>query len=349
MSSGIPTRVLTTRGGRALPFTGLGFGAAPIGNMRRVLSEAEAEATVRRAWDLGVRYFDTAPLYGHGLSEQRVGRALAGERRDGFLLSTKVGRVLDPCRPGEEASGIYLGVPPVKVRYDYSYDGVMRSYAESLSRLGLDRVDILYVHDIDATAHGDREGAEARTRELIDEGGWRALDELRGAGDVSAIGAGVNEWQPCARLLELADPDIFLLAGRYTLLEQEALATLLPTCEQRGVGVVIGGPFNSGVLATGATPDALYDYAPAPPEILVRTAAIEAICARHGVRLARAALQFPLGHPAVVSVIPGGQTPEQVAENHDLLREPVPDRLWRDLKAAGLMSLDAPTPEEAVD
>jgi D-threo-aldose 1-dehydrogenase len=347
MPASLPKRTLTTRSGRALGFSAFGFGAAPIGNMNRVLSQAEAEATVRQAWALGLRYFDTAPLYGHGLSEQRVGGALRGEPRDSFLLSTKVGRLLKPCAPGDEDSGIYVGVPQVKVAYDYSHDGVMRSYEASLKRLGLDRVDILYVHDIDAMTHGSREAAEARTRALVDQGGWRALDELRAAGDVAAIGAGVNEWQPCARLLQLADPDIFLLAGRYTLLEQEALAALLPACAARGVGVVVGGPFNSGILATGAVPGALYNYAPAPEPILRRTAAIEAVCARHGVRLAQAALQFPLGHPAVVSVIPGGQTPDQVAENLALLDAPIPARLWADLKAAGLMSLDAPTPEAA--
>jgi D-threo-aldose 1-dehydrogenase len=340
-----PPRTLTTRAGRALTFSAFGFGAAPIGNMNRVLSEAEAEATVRAAWTAGLRYFDTAPLYGHGLSEQRVGAVLKGEPRDVFLLSTKVGRLLEPCAPGEEDSGIYQGVPPVKVAYDYSYDGVMRSHEASLRRLGLDRVDILYVHDIDAMTHGSRGGAEARTRELIDQGGWRALDELRAAGDVAAIGAGVNEWEPCARLLELADPDIFLLAGRYTLLEQEALETLLPACAARGVGVVVGGPFNSGVLATGPVPGAIYNYAPAPEAILRRTAEIEAVCARHGARLAQAALAFPLGHPSVVSVIPGGQTPDQVGQNLALLNAPIPDRLWADLKAAGLMRPDAPAPE----
>jgi D-threo-aldose 1-dehydrogenase len=344
---GIPTRDLTTKAGRVLSFTVLGFGTAPIGNMRRVLSDAEAEATIRRVWELGGRYFDTAPLYGHGLAEQRTGAVLRGEPRDSYLLSSKVGRLLEPCAPGEEDSGIYHGVPALKVRFDYSHDGVMRSHEESLKRLGLDRIDILYVHDIDVMTHGSREAAEARTRELIDQGGWRALDELRSRGDVAAIGAGVNEWEPCARLLELADPDIFLLAGRYTLLEQEALAVLLPACSARGVGVVIGGPFNSGVLATGARPGAMYNYLPAPQAILERTAAIEAICERHNVRLAQAALQFPFGHPAVVSVIPGGQSRAEVEQNGALLDAPIPHRLWRDLKRAGLMSLDAPEPTEA--
>lgn len=345
MPASLPMRTLTTQAGRTLAFSALGFGAAPLGNMNRVLSEAEARATVRQAWTLGLRYFDTAPLYGHGLSEHRVGGALRDEARDSFLLSTKVGRLLESCAPGEEDSGIYLGVPPFRIAYDYSYDGVMRSHEASLARLRLDRVDILYVHDIDAMTHGSAEAAEARTRELIDQGGWRALDELRAAGDVAAIGAGVNEWEPCARLIELADPDIFLLAGRYTLLEQEALATLLPTCIARGIGVVVGGPYNSGILATGPLAGAIYNYAPAPEPILRLTGAIEAVCARHGTPLAQAALQFPLGHPAVVSVIPGGQTPDQVVQNLALLNAPIPDTLWRDLKAAGLMSLDAPTPE----
>jgi D-threo-aldose 1-dehydrogenase len=343
----LPTRDLTTKAGRRLTFTALGFGTAPIGNMRRVMSDAEAEATVASAWERGGRYFDTAPLYGHGLAERRTGAVLRDQPRDAFLLSTKVGRLLEPCAPGGEASGIYEGVPPFKVRFDYSYDGVMRSYEESLARLGLGRVDILYVHDIDAMTHGSPEAAEARTRELIDQGGWRALDELRAAGDVAAIGAGVNAWEPCMRLLELADPDIFLLAGRYTLLEQDALISLLPTCAAKGIGVVVGGPFNSGLLATGAAPGAVYNYAPAPREVLERTDLIEAVCATHGVRLAQAALQFPLGHPSVVCVIPGGQTPAEVFDNADLLRAPIPDTLWRDLKRAGLMSLDAPTPIEA--
>ncbi|HXQ45917.1 MAG TPA: aldo/keto reductase [Caulobacteraceae bacterium] len=343
----LPTRDLTTRAGRTLSFTALGFGTAPIGNMRRVMSDAEAEATVESAWDRGGRYFDTAPLYGHGLAERRTGAVLKHKPRDTFLLSTKVGRLLEPCAPGEEASGIYEGVPPFKVRFDYSYDGVMRSYEESLGCLGLDRVDILYVHDIDVMTHGTPEAAEARTRELMDQGGWRALDELRTRGDVAAIGAGVNEWEPCVRLMQLADPDVFLLAGRYTLLEQDALISLLPACVAKGVGVVIGGPFNSGILATGSRPGAMYNYAAAPHDILARTDLIEAVCATHGVRLAQAALQFPLGHPSVVCVIPGGQSPAEVMENLALLEAPIPDTLWRDLKRAGLMSLDAPAPMAA--
>jgi len=342
-----PPRTLTTRAGRALSFTSLGFGGAPLGNMHRVLDETQAQATVRAAWSLGLRFFDTAPLYGHGLSERRIGDALRGEDRDAFLLSTKVGRLLEPCSPGDEDSGIFLDTPHSRVVYDYSYGAVMRSFEASLERLGLDRIDVLLVHDIDAATHGSQERSEHHIRALVDGGGWRALDELRGAGVVSAIGAGLNEWELSERLLGLVDPDLFLLAGRYTLLEQTALESFLPACSARGVGVIIGGPFNSGVLATGPVLGAMYNYALAPPWVLDRAKALQTLCRRHGVNLAQAALQFPLGHPAVVCVIPGGQTPGEVERNVEMLGRPVPAALWSDLKAAGLLRADAPTLEDA--
>lgn len=342
-----PPRTLTTRAGRTLSFTSLGFGGAPLGNMHRVLDEAEARATVRAAWSLGLRLFDTAPLYGHGLSERRIGDALRGEDRKTFLLSTKVGRLLEPCAPGDEDSGIFLETPHDRIVYDYSRDGVLRSFEASQKRLGLERIDILLVHDIDAPTHGSAERSDRHIRALIDGGGWRALDELRAAGVVGAIGAGLNEWALCERLLGLVDPDLFLLAGRYTLLEQTALDSFLPACSARGVGVVIGGPFNSGVLATGPVSGATYNYAPAPPWVLDRTKALQALCRRHGVSLAQAALHFPFGHPAVVSVIPGGQTPGEVRRNVATLGQPVPAALWSDLKAVGLLRADAPTLEEA--
>ncbi len=338
-----PTRTLTTRAGRTLSFTRLGFGSAPLGNMHRALDEAAALATVRTAWSLGLRFFDTAPLYGHGLSERRIGDALRGEDRDSYLLSTKIGRLLEPCAPGEEDSGIFIATPPNRVVYDYGYDGVMRSFEASLERLGLERIDILLVHDIDAVTHGSAEVSQAHIRALVDGGGWRALDELRRAGVVSAIGAGLNEWELSERLLGLLDPDLFLLAGRYTLLEQTALASFLPACSARGVGVIVGGPFNSGVLATGPVQGAMYNYAPAPPWVLDRVKSLEGVCGRHGVSLAQAALHFPFGHPAVVSVIPGGQTPGEVERNVATLGQPVPAALWSDLKAAGLMRADALT------
>jgi D-threo-aldose 1-dehydrogenase len=332
-------RMFTPPHGRTLAFTALGFGGAPLGNMHRALDEREAVATVRAAWDAGLRYFDTAPLYGHGLSEARIGRALAGEARDGFVLSSKVGRVLEPCAPGDEASGIYRQTPPLKVRFDYTRDGVLRSFAASLDRLGLDRIDVVYVHDLEPAAHGAR--YETRWRELTAGGGWRALDELRAAGAVAALGLGVNAAAPCERMLAELDPDLFLLAGRYTLLEQAPLHGLLPACERRGVGIVIGGPYNSGVLAR---PDGTFDYAAAPPEVMARVERLRAVCDRFSVALPAAALQFALAHPAVVSVIPGGQTPGEVVANAAMLDAPAPAALWAALKDEALVDPAAPAP-----
>jgi D-threo-aldose 1-dehydrogenase len=309
--------------------------------MGRVLSEAEADAVLHAAWAGGVRYIDTAPLYGHGLAENRVGRALKGKPRNDVLLSTKVGRVLSPCRTGEEDSGIYLAPPSFKASFDYRYDGVMRSFEQSLARLDLDRVDLLFVHDLELAAHGSVETYEARWSELVDGGGWRALDELRGAGAVAAIGMGVNQTAPCERMLAELDPDLFLLAGRYTLLEQAPLRSLLPACGRRGVGVVVGGPYNSGVLARRG---GWYDYARPTTEVLAKVDRLAAVCDALGVSLRAAALQFPTAHPAVVSVIPGGQTQEEVRANVQLMAEVIPDDLWARLKAEGLLDATAPTP-----
>ncbi|HEX8667553.1 MAG TPA: aldo/keto reductase [Allosphingosinicella sp.] len=337
----IARRDFRLRSGAALSFSTLGFGAAPIGNMHRRLEEEEAAATVESAWAAGMRYFDTAPLYGHGLSERRVGAALREKPRDEFVVSTKVGRLLEPCAPGEEEAGIYKETPQVRVRFAYSYDAVMRSFEESLSRLGLGRIDILYVHDVDALTHGNDEAADARIGELLDTGGWRALDELRSTGAVAAIGAGVNTVRACERLLELADPDIFLLAGRYTLLDQSAAVRLLPACVERGVAVVLGGPYNSGILATGPVPGAWYDYEAAPEPILARARRLQEVCERHDVPLARAALHFPLSHPAIVSVIPGSQTRAEVERNVATFTDPPPAALWRELAGEGLITSEA--------
>jgi D-threo-aldose 1-dehydrogenase len=333
-------RRLVTRAGRELTFTAMGFGSAPLGNYLRPLSEAECDQTLAAAWDSGMRYFDTAPLYGLGLSEMRVGRLLAQRPRQEFTLSTKVGRLLTPCAKEEVNGFFFVETPQVRFSYDYSYDGVMRSYEASLKRLGLERVDILYVHDICGLVHGGREASEARIRELIETGGWRALTELRDNGDVAAIGAGVNEWEPCARLLELVDPDLFLLAGRYTLLEQVPLDTLFPECAKRGVRIVAGGPYNSGILAGGTT----YNYAEAPAEVLARARAVDDVCRTHGVTLPAAALQFILANPLVVSVIPGGQTVAETKHNASVLNEAIPSALWRDLKDRQLLHERAPTP-----
>lgn len=337
-------RTFATPRGRSLAFTMLGFGGAPLGNMHRILTDDETIGTVTAAWDAGLRYFDTAPLYGHGLSEQRIGRALAGRPRGEFLISTKVGRCLQPCAPGDEGGGIYMGVPPLKVVFDYTRDGVLRSFEASLSRLGLDRVDILYVHDLERRTHGSEAAYEARWRELTESGGWRALDELRSAGDVAAIGLGVNETAACERFMAALDPDLFLLAGRYTLLEQAPLTGLMRSCVDRGVGVAIGGPFNSGVLARQG---GSYDYADPPPEVLARVERLAAVCARFDTPLAAAALQFAAAHPAVVSVIPGAQAASEVEANVGLMDVAIPPALWAALKDAGLIELAAPTPDQA--
>lgn len=331
------------RGGRgALTFTELGFGTAPIGGLYRPVSQDQAFQTMTRAWDLGVRYFDTAPLYGLGQSETRLNRALKG--RTGFTVSSKVGRLLRPCRPGEAFTGVgkWFDVPNRVEIYDYSYDGVMRSVEFSLERTGLDRFDVLFVHDIDLFTHGSLDRLEP-LRQAFMAGGYKALLALRDQGVTRAIGGGINEWEQCQWLLERGDFDLFLLAGRYTLLEQESLASFLPLCLTRGVGVVIGGPYNSGVLATGARPGAFYDYNPAPAWVLEKVAAIQRVCDAHGVRLVDAAFQFPLLHPAVLSVIPGAQTPAEVEANARAAAATIPPALWADLKSQGLMRPDAPT------
>ena len=338
----LKTRVWDRLGNGALQFTELGFGTAPVGGLYRPVSGDEAHATMTRAWDAGVRYFDTAPLYGLGQSETRLNRALAG--RSGFIVSSKVGRLLRPSRAGEVRDGIgkWFDVPNRKEIFDYSYDGVMRSVEFSLERTGLDRIDLIYAHDLDIFTHGSAEAMQDRLDEFM-ASGYKALVALRDQGVIRGFGAGINEWQPAQWLVERGDFDIFLLAGRYTLLEQEALDSFLPLCLARGVGIVIGGPYNSGVLATGARPGAFYNYNPAPDWVLAKVAKIEAVCAAHKVRLVDAAFQFPLLHPAVVSIIPGGQGVVEVDANVRAASAVIPAALWADLKARGLMRQDAPT------
>ena len=331
------------RGGKgALSFTELGFGTAPIGGLYRAVSGEEAQAVMARAWDLGMRYFDTAPLYGFGQSETRLNRALAGRR--GFVVSSKVGRLLRATRPGETRDGLgkWFEVPSRREVFDYSHDGVMRSLEASLERSGLDRIDVVYAHDLDIFTHGSGEAMQARLKEFM-AGGYRALLSLREQGVIRAFGAGINEWQPAEWLAERGDFDIFLLAGRYTLLEQAALDSFLPLAQARGIGVVIGGPYNSGILASGARPGAHYNYGPAPAAIMARVARLEAICAAHDCRLVEAALQFPLLHPAVLSVIPGAQSLAEVEANAAAAAAPLPEALWQALKDEGLLHPEAPT------
>jgi D-threo-aldose 1-dehydrogenase len=327
----------------ALSLTTLGFGTAPLGNLYRAISDREADAILDAAWQGGIRYYDTAPLYGLGLAETRLNRFLRDKPRDTYLLSTKVGRLLKPATAQtRDGQGKWFEVPNRRELYDYGYDGVMRSLEFSLERLGLDRIDLVFAHDLDLFNHGSQAALDARLHEFM-AGGYRALLELREAGTIAAFGAGVNEWEPCHWLTERGDFDIFLLAGRYTLLEQGALAQFLPLAEARGVGLVIGGPYNSGVLASGPKPGAFYNYDPAPPAILEQVVQIEALCKRHGVRLIDAAFQFPLRHPAVLSVIPGGQGLSEMQSNLAAAQASIPPALWQDLKAAGLMQSAAPT------
>ena len=337
-------RKFTTRRGLELEFTELGFGGGPLGNLYRPMTEREARVTLEAVWATGCRYFDTAPLYGLGLSETRLNGFLRPKPRRSYLISTKVGRLLSLCEPQDRTGrDAFFETPSRRERFDYSYDGVMRSLEFSLERLGLDQLDIVYVHDIDITTHGSKEAVDARIKEFM-SGGYRALEQLRASGAVKAIGAGINEWEIAERLARAGDFDIFLLAGRYTLLEQDALTSFLPLCGEKNIAVVIGGPFNSGILATGVKADTHYNYGPAPDEVKDRVRRIQQICKSFKVALPEAALRFPLGHPAVVSVIPGVQRASEVGRNAAMMNAKPPAALWRALKAEKLMREDAPTP-----
>jgi D-threo-aldose 1-dehydrogenase len=323
-------------------FTELGFGTAPLGNLYRAVSDEDAHDILQAAWDSGCRYFDTAPLYGLGLSETRVGKFLRTKPRDEYVISTKAGRLLRVCPP-ESRTGIgkFFDTPTRQEVYDYSYDGVMRSFEASFERTGLDRFDILFCHDVDIFTHGSKEASDARIEEFM-RGGYYAMLSLRDQGVIKAFGGGINEWQVCETLARRGDFDLFLLAGRYTLLEQEALASFLPLCTERGIGIVLGGPYNSGILARGPSDYAQYNYSNAPKDVLDRVRRINSLCERHGVKMIEAALNFPLRHPAVVSVIPGGQSVEEVRSNRQILGKDIPAALWSDLKSTGLMRQDAP-------
>jgi len=321
----------------------IGFGGAPLGNLFDEFSDEQARATVRAAYDAGMRLFDTAPLYGHGLSEHRIGETLRWLDRDSYVLSTKVGRLLRPRDPRDLEGGVFKRVLPFEGVYDYSYDGVLRSVDDSLQRLGTHRIDVLLIHDVDVWTHGSEAARVQRFGEVM-AGGYRAMLRLREERVVRAIGAGINEIQACEDFARAGDFDCFLLAGRYTLLEQAALDTLLPYCAERDISLLIGGPYNTGILATGAVPGAYYNYAPAPAEIMERVARIEAVCLQHRVRLASAALQFPLGHPNVATLIPGARSPDEIAQNKAIFEVDIPSAFWADLKRDGLLREDAPTP-----
>ncbi|HEY4345497.1 MAG TPA: aldo/keto reductase [Parvibaculum sp.] len=328
-------------GRTGLYLTELGFGAAPIGNLYRPLPDADVEALLESAWAAGLRYFDTAPLYGFGLSETRLGRFLQTKPRDEFVISTKVGRLLKPNAGWHEQRDAFIDAAPFEPVYDYSYDGVMRSVEESLQRLGLAEIDIALMHDIGTATHGEAHPEKMR---LAMTGGYRALDVLRDEGRLRAIGIGANEWEVCAEAMNHGRWDAFLLAGRYTLLEQEPLDTFFPLCAKAGVGLVIGGAFNSGILATGPVDGAHFNYGNAPAEVVARVRRLDEICRAHGVPLPAAALQFPRAHPLVASVIPGVATKTELSSAMDWAARKIPAALWSDLKAEGLLSPGAPVP-----
>ena len=332
-------------GRTGLAVSAIGFGTAPLGDLYARLDDATAVATVEAAFAAGITLVDSSPHYGRGLAEHRIGTALRRVPRQGIVVSTKVGRRMEPrgADPGGEgdASRRFAGGLPHRAVFDYSYDGAMRCFEQSLLRLGTDRIEILLIHDCDRWTHGDL--LESRFREAM-EGAYVALDRLRSEGAIKAIGVGLNEADMCARFTRAGDFDTMLLAGRYSLLEQPAVAEFLPLAEEKRIGVMLGGVFNSGILATGPVPEARYNYRPAPPEIRQKVERIERVCRAHGVALADAALNFPLGHPAVVSVVLGGVAPEEVRRNVAAAARPIPAALWRDLKAEGLLRPDVPTP-----
>jgi D-threo-aldose 1-dehydrogenase len=336
--SGVPRRVLGRTG---LEVSVLGFGTAPLGDLYARLDDATAIAAVARAFDLGINLLDTSPLYGRGLAEHRCGTAIRRVPRRDIVLCTKVGRWMDPFHKPDNGSG-FVGGQQHRAVVDYSYDGTMRSVEQSLLRLGTDRLDLLLIHDVDVWTHG-ADAIEDRFREAM-AGAYVALDQLRGEGVVAGIGIGVNEAEMCVRFAQAGSFDTMLLAGRYSLLEQPALEQFLPLAQQQGIGVLLGGVFNSGILATGAIDGAKYNYQDAPPHIQATVADIERVCRAHSVALPTAALQFALGHPAVVSIVLGAQNPIEVERNVAALATEVPAALWSDLKAQHLLHADAPVP-----
>jgi D-threo-aldose 1-dehydrogenase len=320
------------------------MGGGTLGDMREVVSAAQAEATLAAAWDSGVRYFDTAPFYGHTKSEHRFGHFLRFQPREAFVLSTKVGRIYHrPESPEAWRTGNWKGGLPFNFRLDYTRAGVLRSYEDSLQRLGTPQVDALLVHDLDAGALGGDEAVRLRLDELDRGGGFAALCELRDRGEIGAVGVGINRIGSIPLFLERFEVDFFLVAMPYTLLSQEALEQELPMCQERGSAVVIGAPFASGILATG-TGEGTYGYRPPAPEVAEKTRRIRAVCDRYGVPIGAAALQFPLAHPLVASVIPGPHSPAEARQNFEWMAAPVPADLWAELKAEGLLRADAPTP-----
>lgn len=324
-----------------LVFTAVGYGGAPIGNFNGSFTDQAAHDMVSQSWQQGVRYFDTAPGYGNGLSEYRLGYALRSYDRADLVLSTKVGRILTPTTSAPTCNGQYRDIPPFVADFDYTYDGVMRAVEQSMQRMLTDRFDALFIHDCDRYTHGSRQPEHFRQAVVS---AFPALESLRDQGVVTAIGFGVNETDVMTDAVKATDSDLCLLAGRYTLLEQEPLDALLPMCEERGIGLVLGGVFNSGVLATGAIPGARFNYGPAPRDVLDKAHRLEEVCQRHGVELPAVALQFAYAHPVVTSICIGARNSEQQQRNAELFESTVPQELWQELRSRRLIREDAPTP-----
>jgi len=325
-------------GKTSLSVTLLGLGSAPLGGLFDAVADETAHGVVQHAYDAGLRFYDTAPLYGYGSAERRLGHVLSRQPRDEFVLATKVGRLI---RPPETVSsnldaggaGQFRGAPPLVPMFDFSYDGVMRSFEDSLERLGVDRIDVLHIHDPDDYFEQALSGA------------YKALDKLRSEGTIKALGSGMNQAEMLARFAREADFDCFLVAGRYTLLDQAALPELLPICERKGIAIIIGGVYNSGILANLDVPErATFNYQPAEQRWLDKARRIKAVCDRHGVPIQAAALQFPLAHPAVATVLTGARSIAELDQNLTFMRQPIPADLWQELKSEGLLPAEAPTP-----
>lgn len=333
-------------GKSGVELTRIGFGSAPIGDLTRAPSDEATQALLQNAWDAGIRYFDVAPMYGAGLAERRLGDFLRGKPRDEFVLSSKVGRLLVPDRAAAAARTPDPRAMPFRYIFDYTYAGIMKSFEHSLQRLGTDRIDILLLHDLGRFSQGPR--YDETLAQAIEGGGIKALRELRESGAVRAIGAGVNESQVLEVLMDQGSWDVFLLANRYTLLDQAVLDGFLQRCAREGVSIIDGAPLNAGILATGAVPGATYDYAPANAAILEKVRRIEAVCRKFDTPLVRAALNFPLGHERVAAIIPGFSVPADLEQNLGHYHASIPDELWGELKREGLLHPDAPVPKTPV-
>ncbi|NQZ82672.1 MAG: aldo/keto reductase [Colwellia sp.] len=336
-------------GNTSLNVSTLGFGAGSMGNLYQTVPDKEAQATLSAAIDSGINLFDTAPRYGAGLSERRVGDALRSLDKESYVLSTKVGRILKPDAKADinQLRHGFLTPMPFDAHYDYTYDGIIRSFEDSQQRLGLAEIDILLVHDLGAYTHGKD---DRHYFKQFESSGYKALEELRKNGLIKAVGLGVNEVEICERVMNIGQFDCFLLAGRYSLLEQSPLHQFLPKCEAHGVSIILGGPYNSGILATGVRGKTIphFDYEPAPKHIIDKVAKIETVCDEYQVTLAAAALQFPLGHAAVSSVIPGLGNAKRVEKTLALFSEHIPSEFWQQLKDENLLNQEAPLPTHKV-